>query len=77
MTDGNIQIDYLSEDVLLGLAMPINEIIEILETLIRQSELNEVWYAPKAVITPPDGRYIMATLAVMDNPPLPRSTIAK
>lgn len=64
------QIPYYSEDDLKGLDIKAQEVVEILEHLIRGNENNTVLSAPKAVILPPDGRYIMATLAFMDEPPL-------
>lgn len=63
-------IPYYSEDDLNRLDIRAHEIVEILQQLILGSEANRVWSAPKAVILPPDGRYIMATLAVTDDPPL-------
>ena len=64
------QIPYYSEDDLAGLDIKAQEVVDILEQLIRGNENNTVMSAPKAVILPPDGRYIMATLACMDEPPL-------
>lgn len=69
MTIGN-HIPHISEADLLGFNIKAQDIIKIVEHLIRGSQSNTVWSAPKAVINPPDGRYIMATLAVMDDPPL-------
>jgi len=63
-------IPHLSVDVLTNLDITAHDIIAMMESLIRGSESGTVWSAPKAVMTPPDGRYIMATLAAMDTPPL-------
>lgn len=63
-------IPHLSENVLTSLDIKAHDIIVMMESLIRGSESGTVWSAPKAVMTPPDGRYIMATLAAMDDPPL-------
>lgn len=63
-------IPYLSEDVLAGLNITTGEVIESIESLILGSAKSTVWSAPKAVILPPDGRYMMAALAAMDDPPL-------
>lgn len=63
-------IPHISEADLLGFDIKAQDIIEIVEHLIRGSQTGTVWSAPKAVIDPPDGRYIMATLAAMDDPPL-------
>ena len=63
-------IPYYSEEDLTGLNIKAQEVVETLEDLIRGCDANSVWSAPKAVILPPDGRYIMATLAAMNEPPL-------
>lgn len=64
------RIAHISEADLLGFDIKAQDIIDIVEHLIRGSQAGTVWSAPKAVINPPDGRYIMATLAAMDDPPL-------
>lgn len=61
---------YLSEDQLEALDVSTEDSIEIIERLIRARDRGEVWCAPKAVVMPPDGRYMMATLASADDPPL-------
>jgi ornithine cyclodeaminase/alanine dehydrogenase len=63
-------IPYLSEENLIALGITTSEIIESIETVIRGSAEDTVWNAPKAVIMPADGRYMMAALAAMDNPSL-------
>lgn len=63
-------IPHISEEDLLGFDIAAQDIIEAIEQVIQASETGKVWSAPKAVIDPPDSRYIMATLAVMDEPPL-------
>jgi len=63
-------IAHLSEATLAGLNISTRDVIAMIETLIRGSESGTVWSAPKVALTPPDGRYIMATLAAMDDPPL-------
>jgi ornithine cyclodeaminase/alanine dehydrogenase-like protein (mu-crystallin family) len=60
---------YLSQRTLQGLALNPREVIESIEHLIRGRSQARVWNAPKAVIQPPDGRYMMAALAVADDPP--------
>ena len=66
-----VTIPYLSEETLAGLGITTADVIEsIQEALIRARAQNTVWTAPKAVILPPDGRYMMAALAAMDNPSL-------
>ncbi len=66
----NKAIPYLSEDQLSGLGITTNEVIGSIETLISNLENQTAWSAPKAVILPEDGRYMMATLAATDDPPL-------
>jgi ornithine cyclodeaminase/alanine dehydrogenase len=63
-------IPYLSEETLEGLGITTGDVIESIEALIRGSARDTVWSAPKAVILPSDGRYMMAALAAMDNPSL-------
>lgn len=63
-------IPYLSETALTGLAIKTREVIASIEALIRGSAASTVWSAPKAVVMPPDGRYMMAALAAADVPPL-------
>jgi ornithine cyclodeaminase/alanine dehydrogenase len=63
-------IPYLSEELLVGLGITTTEVIDSIEALIVGSAQSTVWSAPKAVIMPPDGRYMMAALAAADDPPL-------
>ena len=67
MTDS---IPYLSEETLAGLGIATFDVIESIEALIWGGAEDTVWSAPKAVIIPSDGRYMMAALAAMDNPSL-------
>lgn len=62
-------IRYLSWDLLQSLQLTPQEISFSIEHLLLGRKRQQVWNAPKAVITPPDGRYMMATLAVADDPP--------
>lgn len=62
-------IRYLSRDLLQSLQLTVQEIVASIEHLILGQNLQHAWNAPKAVITPPDGRYMMATLAAADDPP--------
>ncbi|MDO8895228.1 MAG: ornithine cyclodeaminase family protein [Nitrosomonas sp.] len=62
-------IRYLSRDLLQSLQLSVKEIVASIEHLILGQNLQQAWSAPKVVITPPDGRYMMATLAAADNPP--------
>lgn len=59
-------IPHLSEDDLIALDVKVGDVTDMLEQLIKGAQADRVWSAPKAVITTPDGRYIMATLATMD-----------
>jgi ornithine cyclodeaminase/alanine dehydrogenase len=63
-------IPYLSTKTLEGLGITTNDVIESIEAVIRGSAKDTVWSAPKAVILPSDGRYMMAALAAMDHPSL-------
>jgi ornithine cyclodeaminase/alanine dehydrogenase-like protein (mu-crystallin family) len=62
-------IRYLSWDLLQSLRLTPQEIALSIEHLLLGRKRQQVWNAPKAVITPPDGRYMMATLAAADDPP--------
>jgi len=63
-------IPYLSDETLAGLGITTADVIESIEAAIRGSARDTVWSAPKAVILPSDGRYMMAALAAMDDPSL-------
>lgn len=63
-------IPYLSETALAGLGITTGEVVESIETAIAGSARSTVWSAPKAVIQPGDGRYMMAALAATDDPAL-------
>jgi ornithine cyclodeaminase/alanine dehydrogenase len=63
-------IPYLSGDTLSGLGITTGDVIDSIEALIRGIAQGTVWNAPKAVIMPSDGRYMMAALAAMDKPSL-------
>ena len=61
---------FLSEETLAALDISTEEAIAAIEALFRGSAQGSAWNAPKAVIMPPDGRYMMAALAAADDPPL-------
>ena len=63
-------IPYLSEAALANLDISTDAVIDSIETLIMHSARNSTWSAPKAVIMPGDGRYMMAALAATDKPSL-------
>lgn len=60
---------YLSQRTLENLQLTTKTVVDCIETLIRGRSHSQVWNAPKAVVTPPDGRYMMATLCAADKPP--------
>ncbi|MBT3305335.1 MAG: ornithine cyclodeaminase family protein [Alphaproteobacteria bacterium] len=60
---------YLSEQTLSELGVTTDEAIDAIERLIRGASNGTVWSAPKAVVQPPDGRYLMATVSAADDPP--------
>lgn len=62
-------IPYLSQETLENLGLTTQEVIESIEDLITGCAANSVWSAPKAVIMPGDGRYMMAALAAANEPP--------
>jgi len=64
------QIRFLSHAVLERLQLSTTEVVASIEQLIHERGNEKVWNAPKSVITPPDGRYMMATIAAADNPPV-------
>ncbi|MCP5245752.1 MAG: ornithine cyclodeaminase family protein [Burkholderiales bacterium] len=61
-------IRFLSKKVLDQMPLTVAEITGSIERLILERNQGRVWNAPKVVITPPDGRYMMATLAAADDP---------
>lgn len=63
-------IPFLTEEDLGALGLTTIEVVESIEAAFLGQASGSVRCAPKAVITPGDGRYIMATLGVMDAPPL-------
>lgn len=65
----NESIPYLSGEVLAALDLSTIDVIESIETLITGCANETAWSAPKAVILPDDGRYMMAALAAADDPP--------
>lgn len=61
-------VPYLSRPILEKLAITTHEAVDSIEHLIRGQRHGQVWCAPKVVVLPGDDRYIMATLAVADDP---------
>jgi len=63
------KIHYLSTNELDRLSLSTQEIVDRIENLLVRQSQKQAWNAPKSVITPPDGRYMMATLSASDDPP--------
>lgn len=63
-------LPFLDAPQLEALNLTADRICDMLERVIAGAEAGDVQAAPKAVLLPPDGRYIMATLAAMTDPPL-------
>jgi len=59
---------YLSEVALGGLGITVEETVEAIESMFQEHEKGRAWWASKATIEPPDGRYLMATMAAAENP---------
>ncbi len=62
-------LPYLSRETCESLGIGTEDVIEITERLIRGAAAGTVWNAPKSVLMPGDGRYLMATLCLADDPP--------
>ena len=63
------KLPYLSRSELESMSISTDDVVSTIERLIRGSVESRAWNAPKMVITPPDGRYMMATLSASDDPP--------
>jgi len=61
---------FLSETDLEGLGITTAEVIASMERLILAQTLGRAWIAPKTNVATADDRYLMATLAAADDPPL-------
>ena len=61
-------LPYLPQPFLEQLSISTGEIVDSIEQLIIGQRRGRVWCAPMAVVLPGDERYIMATLAVADEP---------
>ncbi|HEV8390227.1 MAG TPA: ornithine cyclodeaminase family protein [Dongiaceae bacterium] len=61
-------VPYLSRSALERLAITTHEVVDSIEQRILGQRRGQVWCAPKVVVLPGDDRYIMATLAVADEP---------
>jgi len=61
---------YLPDAALAGLGITTREVVESIERAVLAQARGALWTAPKAAFLPGDGRYMMATLAAADDPPL-------
>ena len=61
-------LPYLSQPLLERMSITTEEATNSIEQLIVGQRGGQVWCAPKVVVLPGDERYIMATLAVADEP---------
>ena len=61
-------LPYLAQAHLEQLSITTAEVVDSIEQLILGQRRGTVWSAPKAVVVPGDERYIMATLALADEP---------
>lgn len=65
-----IQPVFLSEQALEALPITANQVADAIEDAVRAEIDGRLWTAPKAAVLPGDGRYVMTTLAVGDDPAL-------
>ena len=61
-------VPYLSRSILERLGITTHKAVDSIEQLIRGQRAGKVWCAPKVAVVPGDERYVMATLAVADEP---------
>ena len=64
----SVSLPYLSQPLLERMSITTEEATNSIEQLIVGQRGGQVWCAPKVVVLPGDERYIMATLAVADEP---------
>jgi len=62
------KLPYLSRSQLDSMVISTDDVVGTIEHLITGTVESRAWNAPKMVITPPDGRYMMATLSASDDP---------
>ena len=62
-------LPYISWDSLDSLHLSTSEVVFAIENLLRCLKSGTAWCPPKAVISPPDDRFIMTTLAAANDPP--------
>ena len=61
---------YLDEADLSRLPIHTDEVVESLEHLVRREGEASLWTPSKTSVTLPDGRYLMAGVAAVDDPPV-------
>jgi len=61
---------YVSDTDLAALGITPMEVVGAIEKAVLQKAHAQLWAAPKVSLLPGDGRYMMATLAVSDDPPV-------
>lgn len=61
---------YLPDEAMAALGITTAEIVESIEQAVLAEAGGTLWTAPKASFLPGDGRYMMATLAATDDPPV-------
>ncbi|MDX2415971.1 MAG: ornithine cyclodeaminase family protein [Xanthomonadales bacterium] len=62
-------MNYLSKETLEGLDVSMAEVIASMEHLLDVQARGKAWVAPKTNVSTDDNRFMMATLAVADDPP--------
>ena len=60
---------YVSHDELASLSITAHEVVASIRDLLKARERGEAWSAPKSAIQVPDGRYVMSTMALAQDPP--------
>lgn len=60
---------YLSYQDLEALPITARDVVDAIQKLMRARAAGAAWSAPKSALQIPDGRYVMSTLAVADDPP--------
>lgn len=60
----------LSEETLGALGVGFGDVAREIEAMLREREQGRVYWADKAILRPPDGRYIMSVMAAAEDPPL-------
>ncbi len=59
---------FLTEDMLEGLGISTGDIVESIEQAVLAQAEGQLWTVPKSALMPGDGRYMMTTLSVADQP---------